>query len=102
MLAYNKAKKGVDMLDQLSSYYSPFRKTRYWYKKLAFEVNIGTTVVNIWVLFRKYYPEKAMSTQEFRESLVLSLTNHPPQEVLKSGRNPPAASALEQDKQRRA
>ncbi|CAG4968142.1 unnamed protein product [Parnassius apollo] len=33
ILTYNKAKKGIDIADQLSSYNMPVRKTLIWYKK---------------------------------------------------------------------
>ena len=88
VLAYNKAKKGIDVADQLTYYYSPLRKTRKWYKKLALEVLTGITVTNAWVLHKKYYPQKAMSTREFRESLVFSLTNHPAEGPPRPGRSP--------------
>ena len=88
VLAYNTAKRGIDVADQLTYYYSPLRKNRKWYKNLAMEVLTGITVTNAWVLHKKYYPQKAMSTRELRESLVFSLTNHPAEGPLRPGRSP--------------
>ncbi|KAG8238020.1 hypothetical protein J437_LFUL014988 [Ladona fulva] len=41
VLAYNKAKKGVDVSDQMSSYCTCIRRTLKWYKKLAIELLMG-------------------------------------------------------------
>ena len=74
VLDYNKCKKGVDLSDQMSSYYLPLKKTRIWYKKVVFEVIAGTSVVNAWVLYNQYCAAKTMPIQNFRESIVLALT----------------------------
>lgn len=86
VLDYNAAKKGVDYSDQMSSYYSPLRKIRKWYKKLAFELILGTAVVNSFLIFNKYHAKKTLSMKEFRESLVLSLTTGIPTEKISIGR----------------
>lgn len=54
VIAYNKAKKGVDVSDQMSSYYTSLRKTIKWYKKVFLEVVLGTCVVNSWVLYNNF------------------------------------------------
>lgn len=54
VICYNKAKKGVDVSDQMSSYYSCIRKSVKWYKKVIFEVLLGTAVVNTWVVFNNF------------------------------------------------
>lgn len=53
IIAYNKAKKGVDISDQMSSYYTSLRKSLKWYKKVIFEVMLGTCVVNSWVISKQ-------------------------------------------------
>ncbi|XP_026472340.1 piggyBac transposable element-derived protein 4-like [Ctenocephalides felis] len=45
---YNIAKKGVDLSDQLSAYYSCFRKTIKWYRKIIIQLICGTSLVNAW------------------------------------------------------
>ena len=74
VLDYTKCKRGVDLSDQMSCYYSPLKKTRKWYKKVAFKVIAGTSVVNAWVLCNQYYAPKTMPIRNFRESIVLALT----------------------------
>lgn len=87
VLDYNDAKKGVDYSDQMASYYSPLRKTRKWYKKAAFELLLGTSVVNACILFNKYHTNKQMSVKNFRESLIQSLLTGKPQEKVSKGRD---------------
>ncbi|XP_045119580.1 piggyBac transposable element-derived protein 4-like [Portunus trituberculatus] len=70
VMAYNKAKKGVDVFDQYTSYYSLLRKGKKWYRKLAFELLTGLTVVNAWVLHCQYFPRAKMSQLQFRVFIV--------------------------------
>ena len=74
VLSYNKAKKGVDVSDQMSSYHCPLRKSLKWYRKVAIEIIAGTSVVNALVMYNKYFTDKQMSIRHFRDSLVQSLT----------------------------
>lgn len=73
VIAYNKAKKGVDFSDQMSSYYSPLRKTIAWYKKVALELILGTSVVNAFVIHNQFGKGKKMDMLQFREKLISSL-----------------------------
>ena len=73
ILYYNTAKKGVDYSDQMCAYYSPLRKTRKWYRKAAFELMLGTSMVNAYSLYNKYHNRGKMSIKKFRESIILSL-----------------------------
>lgn len=72
VLAYNKAKKGVDLSDQLSSYYTPLRKTSKWFKKVAVELLLGTCVVNAFVIFNVARQNK-WDILKFREVLLREL-----------------------------
>ena len=83
---YNDAKKGVDYSDQMSSYYSPLRKTKKWYKKAAFELLLGTSVVNACILYNKYHTQKPMPIKAFRESLILHFLTGKSNENLAIGR----------------
>lgn len=47
------AKTFVDVSDQMSSYSSSLRRSCKWYRKLAIELLIGTTVVNFYNLWNK-------------------------------------------------
>ena len=44
IIFYNKAKQGIDISDQMASYFTPLRKTLRWYHKIAFEYLLNTAV----------------------------------------------------------
>ena len=90
VLAYNHAKKGVDVSDQLSAYYSVMRKSKKWYRKLAFELVCGTSVVNAQILYNKCCPDRKMNLRKFTESLALSImTGHPSEDIPGGKRSTP-------------
>lgn len=72
VLDYNSAKKGVDLSDQMSAYFSVLRKSLKWYRKVAFEVLFGTAIVNAWVIYNLVKKTK-IPILKFRESLAKSL-----------------------------
>lgn len=79
VLAYNNVKKGVDISDQLSSYYSPLRKTIRWYKKVAFELILGTCVVNAFVIFNSERQKRQKwEMLKFREAIIDELLKDEP------------------------
>ena len=86
ILDYNKAKKGVDVSDQLSSYYSVLRKSKKWYRKIAFELIGGTSVVNAHILYQKYCNGGKMTLRKFTESLILSIFTGDPTEHIRCGK----------------
>lgn len=52
VLSYNNYMCGVDRCDQLTSYYSPLRKSLKWYRKVVLHfLDIGLT--NAYLLYRK-------------------------------------------------
>lgn len=71
ILDYNKAKKGVDLSDQMSTYFSVLRKSLKWYRKVCFELLFGTCIVNAWIVYCKSKPK--ISMLEFRKQLARSL-----------------------------
>ena len=74
VIDYNHSKQGVDLSDQFNSYYSPLRKGSKWWRKLAFEFLLGTSISNSWVLDNKYFNTyKKMSILEFRNSIQYTL-----------------------------
>nr|CAI5869071.1 unnamed protein product [Callosobruchus analis] len=73
VLDYNKAKKGVDISDQMSSYFSVLRKSLKWYRKVCFELIFGTSVVNAWVVYNDAASSK-LSMLNFREKLARALS----------------------------
>nr|CAH7750024.1 unnamed protein product [Callosobruchus chinensis] len=50
---YNKAKKGVDISDQMSSYYTALRKGLKWYRKIGFELIFGSAIVNSHIVYNE-------------------------------------------------
>ncbi|CAH1995996.1 unnamed protein product [Acanthoscelides obtectus] len=74
VIDYNNAKKGVDISDQMSSYYTCIRKSIKWYKKVFFEILLGTCMVNSWVIYNYYGRNaKKLSMLQFREQVARGL-----------------------------
>lgn len=74
VIDYNKAKKGVDMSDQMSSYYTPLRKTIKWYRKVFCEVALGTAVVNTWSLHNNFgNPRKKLDMLQTTDIIIMGL-----------------------------
>ncbi|KAI4454280.1 piggybac transposable element-derived protein 4 [Holotrichia oblita] len=91
VIDYNNAKKGVDYSDQMSSYHTSVRKSLKWYRKVVFQLILGTTVVNAWVIYNIIAPLK-MGILEFRKQLAEQLvafneeeSSHRPALVPKKG-----------------
>lgn len=72
---YNDAKKGVDLSDQMSSYYSSLRKTVKWYRKIVMQLICGTAVVNAYYIHNQW-GTRNMSILKFRESIINKLLEH--------------------------
>lgn len=66
---YNIAKKGVDLSDQLSGYYSCLRKTIKWYRKVIIQLICGTSLVNAWYIHKRW-GTKNMNLLQFREVII--------------------------------
>ncbi|KAJ8972179.1 hypothetical protein NQ314_000309 [Rhamnusium bicolor] len=74
VIAYNKAKKGVNMSDQMSSYYITLRKTIKWYRKVFCEIALGTCIVNTWSLYNKLGKSgKKLDMLQIREMIITGL-----------------------------
>ena len=73
ILKYNRCKQGIDLSDQLASYFSPLRKTIRWFHKVAFELLLNTAVVNAYLLYNEEAVRR-MQVAEFRENIIMSLT----------------------------
>ncbi|CAK1591721.1 unnamed protein product [Parnassius mnemosyne] len=55
VLYYNERKKGIDVCDQLSSYYDLKRKSLAWYKKIALDILICASITNATLMYRKLH-----------------------------------------------
>lgn len=68
---YNEAKKGIDVADQLSSYYSPLRKSMTWYKKIAYDLLFQAAIVNTRVVYNELN-QKHLSILQIQEIIIRS------------------------------
>lgn len=69
VIDYNKGKSLVDLCDQRFLYHSPLRKSLKWYKKVAIEILLNTSVLNAMSLYNKINKNNIGIT-EFKEILV--------------------------------
>lgn len=69
---YNKAKAFVDISDLRGSYHSPLRRSLKWYRKVAFDILLNTSLLNALTLFTTVTGNK-MGVTAFRESILKSL-----------------------------
>lgn len=69
---YNKAKDFVDISYLRGSYHSPLRRSLKWYRKVAFEILLNTSLLNALTLFTTVIGNK-MGVTEFRENMIQAL-----------------------------
>ncbi|KAK9721568.1 hypothetical protein QE152_g20835 [Popillia japonica] len=72
ILEYNKAKAHIDLADQIKAYSHCLRRGTKWYRKLAVEIFLGSTIVNTHLVFKQVTQEN-ISIIEFRKKICLSL-----------------------------
>ena len=82
---YNEGRIGIDLSDQLSSYYTCLRRSIKWYQKVTFELVLGTALVNSYLIYKENYAASKVPILQFRESLVRPLLLGMPFEKLKPG-----------------
>lgn len=73
---YNKAKCGIDLSDQMASYATSLRKGIKWYRKLATELLLGTSLVNSWIVY-KAATGRNIQIRKFRFEIASVLTGIP-------------------------
>jgi len=74
VIDYNKGKSLVDVCDLRSSYHNPLRRSLKWYKKVAIEVLLNTSVLNALSLSNKINNTNIGIT-EFREKIIQIILN---------------------------
>jgi len=74
VIDYNKGKSLVDVCDLRSSYHNPLRISLKWYKKVAIEVLLNTSVLNALSLSNKINNTNIGIT-EFREKIIQEILN---------------------------
>lgn len=83
IIDYNEGKSYADLSDQMSPYVSPLRKTIKWYKRLAFEVLLNTSVVNAMIMFNNI-KDTHISVLDFRKKIIMHLVACTDQNILLS------------------
>jgi hypothetical protein len=73
VLRYNKLKPGIDKSDQMSSYYTPLRRSIFWYKKVALELVFGVALVNAHITYNQSHMREPTRLARFRASLLKQL-----------------------------
>lgn len=77
ILDNNKAKGGIDLSNEMISYYSPTQKSVKWYRKVLFQC-ISIAVLNNFVLYNKFYVlQKPIQLASFIKSIGSSLFQSP-------------------------
>ena len=82
-LDYDTERKGTYLSNQLLAYYTCLRRSISWYRKLAFELIFGTSIVNTYLIYKEDSPKDNITIQQFPESFVGSLFLVVPSENLK-------------------
>lgn len=77
VMDYNQHKKGVDVADQLNSYYTSNRKGLKWFRKLALEYLLSISCTNAFLLTQYTGIKRLenMTLLQFRESVARGLIN---------------------------
>ncbi|KAI4457553.1 piggybac transposable element-derived protein 4 [Holotrichia oblita] len=71
---YYKCKRFIDISDQIKSYSPAIRKSLKWYRKIAIELLLGSTIVNSYIIYQNVTNNK-LSITSFKEKLVMQLIN---------------------------
>ena len=68
-IVYNNEKTGIDRSDLMVLYATTIRKSIEWYRKLALNLLVGTTIVNARIVYQTA-ANKKIQIRKFREILV--------------------------------
>ena len=69
---YNEGMSGIDLADQMVSYYESLRKTTLWYKNVALHI-FYIFLFNAHCLSNKYGVDKSFNLLKFRETIITDL-----------------------------
>lgn len=78
---YNQKMRGVDLADQLLSYYTPLRKCMKWSTKMHHHL-FNMAILNAFMLYKTANPNASVSHYEFRIAVIESLIREGDLEVL--------------------
>ncbi|CAH1968772.1 unnamed protein product [Acanthoscelides obtectus] len=74
VIDYNSGKSSVDLSDQMGSYSNPLRRSVKWYRKIAFELLLTTSMVNAFILYKNVTGCNIKITQ-FKKEVIRYLIN---------------------------
>jgi len=74
---YNMGKTYIDRCDQMASYSSPLKRSLKWYRKIAFDILLSTSVVNALSLFKSVTKNNNVKITFFKEEIIKSLLHKP-------------------------
>lgn len=73
---YNAGKSFIDRSDQMASYSSPLKRSIKWYRKVAFDILLSTSVVNALSLYKSVTMNNITITR-FKEEIIKPLLFKP-------------------------
>uniref|UniRef100_A0A2S2QM41 PiggyBac transposable element-derived protein 4 n=1 Tax=Sipha flava TaxID=143950 RepID=A0A2S2QM41_9HEMI len=73
---YNIGKSFIDRSDQMASYSSPLKRSIKWYRKVAFDILLSTSVVNALSLYKSVNMNNITITR-FKEEIIKPLLFKP-------------------------
>ena len=68
VLNYNEGKQGIDLSDQLSTYYTCLRQSKKRYHKVPFERIFEVSIVDAYSIYKESYNSSRMTILEFHYS----------------------------------
>lgn len=74
---YNVGKSYIDRSDQMMSYSTLLKKTVKWYKKVAFDILLSTSIVNALSLFKSVTKNNSITVTLFKEQIIKQLLIKP-------------------------
>lgn len=88
IIDYNQGKSSVDLSDQMGAYSNPLRRSVKWYRKIAFELLLTTSMVNAFTLYKNVTGSNIKITQ-FKKEVIRYLVNSVENENIDKGNEPP-------------
>ncbi|KAJ8912402.1 hypothetical protein NQ315_013468 [Exocentrus adspersus] len=80
VIDYNKGKSSVDLSDQMGSYSNPLRRSVKWYRRIAFELLLTTSMVNAFILY-KQVTHNNINITDFKKDVIRHLASAGEEEI---------------------
>ena len=89
IVSCNERKQGIDISDQMASYFTPLRKTIRWYHKIGLKFLLNTAVINVLIIYQEIRSNTKIQISKFRHDFIYSLAKMVKPELRSSGRRTP-------------